>query len=219
MIDISYEALDALARRAAPVPARPAGEGVEAPALLSAPPVVAPHQAQSAAGVASGPADIRGRDVWLVHPWALGEPPRDLPPDTVRLGFQPAEFHRRWGWSERRWAFVGQRMRELTGSEPHADTATLAQRLAVARAVHTVAEPHAEAALRPLAGVRPAGHLFADVARPCGSFSRWWKEATRGVRSLHDLPGLAAIAAARPDGSHAPWTPPAKPFQIEEIHR
>ena len=207
VIDTSYEALDLLARRAAPVPAQPAAEGVEepalfieAPALLHAPPA-APLSTPGPSQPAAKPEDVRGRDVWLAHPWALGEPPRDLPANTFRLGFYSAEFHSRWAWSETRWAFVDQRMRTLTDTCLHADTATLAGLLGAARSVRTVADPHIGTALHAVAEVRPAERIFADVTRPCESFSRWWKEATRGVRNLHDLPGLAAIAAAPADPS------------------
>jgi hypothetical protein len=40
--------------------------------------------------------------------------------------------------------------------------------------------------------------LFADIDRPCASFSTWWNRATRGLTRLSDLPGLQALVEQDP---------------------
>jgi len=59
-------------------------------------------------------AAVSGKDVWLVHPWNLGEVPAALPKDAVTVGVFVTDFHRRWPWSEKRWRFVCSRMAEIT---------------------------------------------------------------------------------------------------------
>jgi deoxyribodipyrimidine photo-lyase len=43
----------------------------------------------------------KDRDVWLVHPWSLGDLPADLPKDSLVIGIFVSEFHRAWPWSEK----------------------------------------------------------------------------------------------------------------------
>ncbi len=185
VIDRSYDALDAIARdrRAAPAPAE--SDGVDEPERLRRPPapwVTAPP----------GAADVAGRDVWLVHPWALDEPPRDLPAGCLRVGLLLSDFHDVWPWSPARWTFVGARMAELTPMCWYGSRAEVTLALAGARSVQTLDDPHVEALLPATAIRRPAPRLFTPVERPCASFSRWWTDATRGVKSLNELPGLSA---------------------------
>ena len=187
VIDTSYEALDAMARNPRPVPARPAGHGVEEPSLHGAPPA-------ALSAVAPDPAAVTGRDVWLIHPWALREPPVDVPAGALRLGVWPADFHRAWPWRGARWAFAGARMAALTQVQWHADANALGLALRGARSVRTVADPHADAFLT-VAQRDPAPQLFAEADRPCTSFSQWWNRVTRGVRGLGNLPGLAGLSA------------------------
>ena len=187
VIDQSYETLDAMARSSRPVPAAPQGEGVEEPALRSVADGWPTAKPQSS--------DVAGRDVWLVHPWALGEPPVDLPAGCVRLGLWPSEHHDAWPWNPARWAFVGTRMAALTPLSWRASRQELAQALAGARSVHTLADPHVSALLPPDVIQRAPLRLFADVDRSCASFSTWWARSTRDAKTLPDLPGLAALAA------------------------
>ena len=182
VIDTSYAALDAIARSPHALAEPSEVEGVEEPAVSPTPPnATAPDAAL-----------VAGRNVWLVHPWAL-RLPRDLPAHTLCIGIYLAEFHSAWPWSDKRWGFVSTRMAELTTARWHADTATLHQALRGARSVHTVADPHVD--LSALAQVQPAPLLFAEVARPCTSFAQWWTRTTRGITQLHDLPGLASLSA------------------------
>jgi deoxyribodipyrimidine photo-lyase len=198
VIDQSYEALDVMARSSRSVRATPNGDGVEEPALRSMP-----------QGVAAAPplaVSVMGRDVWLVHPWALGEPARDLPHNCLPVGLWPTEYHDAWPWSRARWDFVGTRMAALTPLRWLASRQELALALAGARSVQTLADPHVSALLPPDVVQRAPQRLFADVDRPCASFSTWWTRATRGVGTLHDLPGLAALAAV---GTAGPLFEPA----------
>jgi deoxyribodipyrimidine photo-lyase len=196
-VDTTYEALDAIARSARPVPARPVGDGVEEPALHRVPPT-------ATGALPPDPAAVAGRDVWLVHPWALHEPPADLPADTLRIGVWLDDFHGAWPWSVARWAFVGARMAALTPLQWRADAQTLADALRGARSVRTVADPHIDPWLAK-AQRTPAPQLFAEADRPCTSFSQWWNRVTRGVHGLGDLPGLAGLSAGplfdAPDGA------------------
>ena len=182
IIDTSYEALDLLAHRSALAPARPHGAGIEEPAVWSTP--------QGTGSVAPIPSDVSGRDVWLVHPWALGDVPSDLPQDCVRLGWWPTDYHARHPWSAARWAFASSRMAAITTHTWHGSCTDLAAGLAGARTVETITDPHVWADLPPSVRQRPAHQLFADVERACPSFSGWWNRATRGVKRVDDLPGM-----------------------------
>ncbi|MDP1238671.1 hypothetical protein Q6335_27930, partial [Klebsiella pneumoniae] len=46
---------------------------------------------------------VAGREVWLVHPWNLGDPPPGLSEGTLVVGVLVDDFHRAWPWTERRW--------------------------------------------------------------------------------------------------------------------
>ena len=209
IVDCSYEQLDAMARSSRSVKTTPQGAGVEEPTVSPTPPASTTPQA----------ADVAGRDVWLVHPWALGEPPANLPPDCIRVGLWLTEYHTAWPWSSARWAFVGERMAALTPLQWHTDRHTLTQALAGARSVQTLADPHISALLPPKVKQRRPQALFADVSQHCRSFSTWWNKTMRGAPTLDDLPGLAALAtsgaasavlptAVRPSSSQRPLATP-----------
>ena len=186
VIDRSYDALDVIARSRWTAPVAASRNGVDEPDRLNRP-------ATMDAAAAPRTVDVAGRDVWLVHPWALDEPPHDLPADCLRVGLLLSDFHGVWPWSQARWDFVGTRMAELaplcwSGSREDAALA-----LAGARSVQTLSNPHIDALLPAAVTRRPAPRLFAQVERPCASFSRWWTGATRGVDGLHELPGLSVL--------------------------
>ncbi len=191
VIDTSYEALDAIARNPWPVPAQPVGEGVEEPPLSTQPSSVAVPSA----------ADVADRDIWLIHPWALGEPPADLPAGCLSLGWWPAGAHAARPWSGSRWAFVGARMRALATLQWHGSRQQLAQALTRARSVQTSGDGPMGALLPPMVRQRAVLRLFSEVDQPCGSFSAWWKRTTRGVERLLDLPGLAELSARGATGT------------------
>ena len=159
VIDTSYEALDAMARSGKPVLARRNTEGVEEPPLAGL--------------MQTDTADVAGQDLWLVHPWSLGEPP----PGRMPVALFIDEFHRAWPWSAARWAFVGERMAALTPQRIAGSSQQIAAALHGARSVQTVADAHIDAWL-PLAVQRqPLPRLFAPVDLPCASFSRWWAKS------------------------------------------
>ena len=191
VIDTSYEVLDRLARHGTPrcpcehgVP--PPGPSVAEPRLTAEPPSELGLTAPDATRVA-------GRDVWLVHPWSLGELPAPLPADTQVIGVFVADFHRAWPWSERRWHFVGSRMTELTSQRWHGDADAIGAALQGARRVRSIDEPHLAPWLARWAECGAVPALFPPVDRRCDSFSQWWSRASRGLDSAADL--LAACRA------------------------
>lgn len=184
VLDTSYDALEAIARSGPPVPVRPLDDGVDEPPLCSLPP-------WSTTPVAG---DVAGRDVWLVHPWALGDPPADLPPDVLCVGWWPTEHHAAWPWSAARWKFVGTRMSAISTLQWTGSRVELTQALAAARSVQTMADGHVAALLPPMVKSRAPRRLFGELEHPCASFSSWWSRATRCIGALSDLPGLRALA-------------------------
>jgi deoxyribodipyrimidine photo-lyase len=143
------------------------------------------------AGISSpDAAAVAGRDVWLVHPWALRDVPADLPPGTLPVGVYLREFHEKWPWSGARWSFVARRLQAVTALRWWTDRETLADLLAHARSVHMVAELHLDAGTPPGVHTRPEPRLFRPIDRPCSSFSQWWTQVTRHLDHARDLPGL-----------------------------
>ncbi len=197
VVDTSYEALERLAHQAAPGHGpSPAGDPALEPPLLAQAPSPCNAQAPQAASVA-------GRDVWLVHPWSLGELPSHLPPDAMVLGVLVADFHRAWPWSERRWRFVGSRMDAIADTTWWGDADAIGRALRQARRVRAVAEPHLAPWLAQWAQCEPEPALFPRVDRRCDSFSQWWTRAMRGVGAAADLLAAAGSAPAR-RGEQAP---------------
>ena len=191
-IDRGYDGLEAIARGAAPPLTAGTGDlfdaGVDEPPLLAAPP--------ADAGFTAPQADVvRGRAVWLLHPWALRPPPAGLPPDTVVLGLALDTWHADPPWSARRWRFVGDAMAALTPLRWWGSADAVARALQSAREVQALHDPHAAPALPALVRCRPAPRLFADVDRPCHSFSQWWARVMRDVARVDDLPGLSPCGA------------------------
>jgi len=185
VLDTSYAALTRLAEGGQAAHGEPTGDGVDEPALRRAPP--------SGSISPPPPTAIDGRDVWLVHPWALGEVPGDLPEDCVCVGWWPAEYHQAWPWRDLRWHFAGSRMASLSAHSWHGTGAELAAAVSQARSVQTWANPHISALLPPAVLQRAEPPLFPAVDQPCQSFSQWWRRGMRGVQDMTDLPGFAAL--------------------------
>jgi deoxyribodipyrimidine photo-lyase len=184
LIDTTYEALDCIARRTA-LHGHPHGNphrhaGLTEPAILTEPP---PSMAVTLPAASA----VDGRDVWLVHPWCLGELPADLLPNTLVLGLFLSDFHSAWPWSEARWRFVGTRMAELASCRWHGNAAAVGQALRGARSVRSVSEPHLMPWLATWADCVPAPMLFKPVDRPCSSFSQWWSRVSRGHHAAVEL--------------------------------
>ena len=188
VIDRSYEELEQLARasrrplRELPVEGGQWGSVVEPPLFRSPPPDLNAGGAPDSNDVSN--LLVRGRTVWLVHPWALRSPPADLPDGYVTIGVYPSEYHRDWPWSEERWRWVDAAMAELTPHRWFLDTESLRSALSGASRVRTVADPHLPGWQ---ADLDPAPALFPRVERPCASFSQWWSRATRGFEQAESL--------------------------------
>jgi len=195
VIDQSYEELDRLARqpiRRLPPRVRdehdaPISGALIEPLILAEPPSDLGWAQPDASAVA-------GRDVWLVHPWNLGDLPTSLPANTVVIGVFITDFHRAWPWSERRWRFVASRMAELTALRWQGDAASLGVALQGAAQVRSVDEQHLEPWLPRLAVCEARIELFPAVLRRCNSFSQWWTRASRSFATASDL--LAARQAS-----------------------
>ncbi len=190
VIDQSYEALDRMARQ----PTRRGRPGHDAPATEPAqiePPLLAGPPPELGWSLPDAAA-VTGRDVWLVHPWNLGELPATLPEGTVVVGVLLDEFHRAWPWNEKRWRFVTSRMGELAALRWQGDAAAIGAALKSAGRVRSIDEPHLKPWLARWAICESAPALFPAVDRRCDSFSQWWTRTSRGIESASDL------LAARP---------------------
>ena len=184
VIDTSYEALDRMARDPAQLgrgkPHVPDSSRLIEPYLTAEPPAAMNATAPDAVMAA-------GRDIWLVHPWSLGDLPAAMPADTLVIGVFVTDFHRAWPWSERRWNFVGTRMAELTAQRWHGDASAIGAALKTARSVRTFDEPHLSPWLAEWATCEAVPSLFPPVDQRCDSFSKWWTRASRGVKLAADL--------------------------------
>ena len=169
-VDRSYEELDQIARQSLPVAASLISSGnlVLEPALMSSPP--------TSLNIGTPNSNVaNGRDVWLVHPWSLGDLPADLPKDSLVIGIFVSEFHRAWPWNEKRWLFVQSRMVELTSECWYGDRLSIELGLQDAKQVGGVSEAHIASWL-PFAGQYiTSPMLFPNVERRCDSFSKWWQ--------------------------------------------
>ncbi|MEP7187216.1 MAG: deoxyribodipyrimidine photolyase, partial [Rhodanobacter sp.] len=172
-IDRSYAALDRVARNIEAVAAEDtsvAAPPLTEPPLLDRPPPGFGFTAPDARSVA-------GRDVWLVHPWALRLPQTDLPAGTHVVAIGLAEWHTARPWSQARWQFVATQQAALAEHRWFGNIDTLRCALADARSVQAVDDPHVSDGLRQLRGdimLYPVPRLFKPVADECNSFSQWW---------------------------------------------
>ena len=193
VVDQSYEALDGLARgehawhdgRSGRTPQASLlmHDDIDEPTLVHRPP-------EDLALTAPGVADIesvRGRDVWLVHPWALRPPPLDLPEGTSVIGVFLREYHQAWPWPEARWHWVHSAMAGVTDRCWWVAAEELQRALQGAASVRAVDDPHLHPWLQRMAHCEPSPALFPPMGRPCSSFSQWWTRVTRGRRQAHEL--------------------------------
>jgi deoxyribodipyrimidine photo-lyase len=174
VIDTSYGELERMARSPEPVAGGGGAEGVAEPALFDAPP----------AGLCSAPdrKAVLGRDLALVHAWALGP----TPPGLVRLAVLDSEFHRRWPWSAARWKFVGTALKETCELRWCGNAADTVKALAGAVGVRGVRNPHLGPAWDKLRWQSPT-HLLQWPEQRCASFSQFWTRATQGLRRADEL--------------------------------
>ena len=180
-IDASYETIEILATN----PARLAQ--VHKNELAWDEPVVHTEPPSELGFVAPNAGEVAGKHVWLVHPWALADIPKDLPADVVCVAVAFAEHAKAHPWNTLRWCFVGQRMAELTSHRWFGSEAAVLQALAQTQSVQTVAHlclPDLSAAAVQL---RPAPRLFRHIDKPMDSFSKWWVQVNKNVRHLQQL--------------------------------
>jgi deoxyribodipyrimidine photo-lyase len=182
VVDCSYEALEQMARSPKTPLHRRTADAMPTlePTLHAQPPADLGVGAPNAAAV-------QGREVWLVHPWALRAPPADVPADTLCIGVYLQEHHARWPWPEARWRWVDRAMAEVAPLRWQTNAATLATALQGATKVRSVADPHLSRWLHPMAQLDDAPQLFPAVERHCTSFSQWWTRATRGYKHAEEL--------------------------------
>jgi deoxyribodipyrimidine photo-lyase len=170
VIDTTYEVLDRMARQALPAKGQTQtlSNSIEMPALMSSPP--------TSLNIRTPNSNVaKGRDVWLVHPWSLGELPADLPKDSLVIGIFVSDFHRNWPWDEKRWLFVQSRMAELTSECWYGDRLSIELALQDAKQVGGVSEEHIAPWLPTAGQFIPSPVLFSKVERRCDSFSKWWQ--------------------------------------------
>mgnify|MGYP003494046092 CR=1 FL=1 len=134
------------------------------PPLCDAPPADLGFTAPNAAAV-------KGRDVWLVHPWSLADAPEGATPIAVL----DAAFHRAWPWSERRWRFVGTRMAALAPQRWIGERDALHAALAPARSVRGIRNLHLGATFDTFE-LTPMPRAFTDPPTRCRSFSAFWNK-------------------------------------------
>jgi deoxyribodipyrimidine photo-lyase len=185
IVDAPYEALDRAAHAAhalaSPGPAR--AVATPEPGLHGAPPPLRGLTAPEAAAAER----LRGREVWLVHPWALRAPPADFAADGVCIGLYLTEQHEAWPWPAARWQWVDDAMAAVATERWSCSTAQAAAALTGAARVRSVDDPHLTRWLKRLARLDAAPTLFPLVERRCSSFSQWWTRATRDVQRAEEL--------------------------------
>jgi deoxyribodipyrimidine photo-lyase len=185
VIDQSYAALDQLARgRGVPVfRGGSDSEVVHEPLILTVPPSALPILTPESAILPQ----LQGREVWLVHPWALHLPADGVPSDALILGVYPREFHQRWPWSAPRWQWVDAAMSAVAQERWLLDKRQLEDLLASAKRVVSVDNPHIRGLISTAIDWQPEPRLFPKVGKPCHSFSQWWKRASQSFSSAESL--------------------------------
>jgi deoxyribodipyrimidine photo-lyase len=193
VIDASYEALERIARggRLPPAPGRTVTPALpESARRTPEPPAKCSPSKVPVDAIAQA---VRGRPVWIAHPWCLAEPPTGF--DGLVVAIVPADDLSARPWSVRRWQFVGERLRVLSEHRWCALADVLVEGLAAAASVHGVDDPHLPDALRrglPNGRLAPPLSLFAEPARRCASFSQFWARVSRGLADTGDLMADAA---------------------------
>jgi len=161
-LDTDYAALEALARSPrAIIPFGQPEKGLTEPPRLTAPPA----HLLGADDFSLPPSDT---DATLVHPWAL------RPGEGPRIGVIHLPFHRRFPWSETRWAFVLPRLRAVTDRIFVGDLRQLDGHF---RAEATLNPDYREALAHLGAELTPQPRWLPDPATLCPSFSRFWASA------------------------------------------
>ena len=189
VIDRSYDELDSIARSAKSYDGMPK-KIIHDDDRVGHEPVVSTTPPNDLSWCEPTAADlelIAGRDVWLVHPWALRQPPSGLTDNSVIIGVYLREHHETWPWSDTRWRWVDTAMSEVTPHRWLLSVGELSVALKKATRVRSVDDLHVRHLVKNLAELVPAPMLFSSVDRRCSSFSHWWKQTTRGFTQAEEL--------------------------------
>ncbi len=183
VIDQTYEALDAIARsHHAAGPERGQHPGVAEPALQSTvsasfmPPAFAEH-AQAAIK------NIANTAVELIHPWNLSQ----RSGDGLRLGVIHLPAHEAWPWSERRWRFALNAMRQVTDAVWIGDLHQLDLTGAARVSAQATLFPGYREALAAVAELKQAPRLFPEPTMACRSFSKFYGRVQRDGGTFANL--------------------------------
>ncbi len=199
-IDISYEALDAIARSNQIVqPEWRCGRlsACTVPPLFAVPKelIVQPDNAANAAPVLEF-------EVVLIHPWNLAEPQSDAvaeadagadavvdggpdqAPKLKRIGVIHAPYHANFPWSEQRWQFVMTRMRAITDEVWIGDLNSLLTNHpnTTFHATGTYHGGYREALSAANVVLTPVRRFTADPEVCAMSFTRFWSAIGRQTR-------------------------------------
>ena len=161
VLDSEYEALDHLARYAGDCgPHSLRAEMIDEP---PAGPMPDPE---------NGLMRHDGGEVWLMHPWALGE----APPGRV-IGWIEPGFHARFAWSEARWQFVLGRLRAVCEGFVVGEATVLRQQFGTARlmTMQTYNPGYAQEIAEAGIVAEPVPRQFDDPPTALPSFSRFWQ--------------------------------------------
>lgn len=197
-LDTSYEALELMARgqdeqgrqafaALASAPGREAF-AIPEPRLLKAPPPALVEGLFTTAAVVGewltretlqGPVVLE-----LVHPWALRSSSWVRPAPNqrlLRLGVVHVPGHEQWPWSERRWRFVLERMREVCDAVFVGGLPALKAVLPADLALYADEDLGNAETFAGLSALKPrwvgAPALLSEPPRFCGSFSKYFREA------------------------------------------
>lgn len=189
VIDVSYEELDRLARNARSADFMSIhsddslNSGTHEPIAYSLPPRdltwIEPSSAEAEL--------IRDHEVWLVHPWAIRQPPTDSSTNPLVIGVYLRDYHDMWPWSESRWRWVDAAMSTITPHRWLVRADELLTILKAARTVRSVDDLHVSKLLNTLAECDPSPMLFSPIERRCSSFSQWWNRTTKGIIHAQEL--------------------------------
>ena len=188
VIDTSYEQLDLIARSTelshqSTLPIT-LGLAQTPPDLWRTPP---PHlPLRDLACAQSDAQHWIGKRIWLVHPWAIHEPPAAARADAV-IGIYLSDYHPSWPWTSARWHWVDQAMSEITPQRYWLSAQALSELLRHAASVQGYANLHIQPWLAPMAQLEPQPTLFEPLPQRCRSFSIWWKKVIQGKRLARDL--------------------------------
>ncbi len=164
VLDTGYDALDQLARLGGDCgPHSPCADRVDEPPAGAIPDRDIALMRQV------------GGEVWLMHPWALGE----APPGRV-IGWIEPGFHERFAWSEARWQFVLGRMRAVCEGFVVGDASVLRQQLGNARmmTMQSCNPGYVQAIVDARIVTKTVPKQFDDPPSAMPSFSRFWQQVS-----------------------------------------